>query len=85
MIYQMGSIVAIQECTSERVKDGVEKHLLTIFQKGIVTDEEFEKDPLFDPEWTVLAESEIVYKEGMTIRRHYSQLKEIARKKMKRY
>ncbi len=85
MIYSMGTIVAVQECTAQLVKDGIEKHLLTIYQKVMITDEEFEENPHFDPEWVVLAKSEIVYGEGMTMKKHFSQLKPIAREKMVKY
>lgn len=79
MIYSLGSIVAVQACTAQMVKDGVEKHVLTIMQKGYSTEE------VRDPEWTILAESEIVYDESMTIRKHFSQLKDEARKNFKQY
>lgn len=81
MIYHIGSIVVLQECTAQRIKDGEERHLLTIYQTQMVD----EDSPLEDPEWKTLAKSEIVYDESMTMRKHFASLKEEARKKMKKY
>lgn len=79
LIYNVGSIVALQECTAMRVKDGEDRFLLTIYQKPLATEEND------DPEWIVLAKGEMVYTEKTTIREHFASIKEEARKNFVKY